>query len=300
MMKSARANGDRPDSGDESGEMVPDSNSPGMRETNTRARKQTAFFAAEQSGTMKFLDIRRSPPVPKDRPKTSRTETPAMDHDTNMSPECSDIDGSLSPPWNSFPAALSADIPSEVPLRESWELAAIYNFFSSFGVYVDVDADGLDLAELESDLCRPDASSSALLANLHLPLLKSAMKGLRIAKQPLSSENWAIGLAKYFSAPLLVTSLSRDPPISLPRPFPRHTPAWRRPPAGHSFLLSSQSVTSTLHRAAPPAPALPRIFPPDPTIPPSRHPVMDPPPAPPLPPPPPLSDRPDRLLVEGW
>ena len=174
-----------------------------MRESNTRARKQTAFFAAEQSGILRISsEIRRTPPVKKEQPKNPRPDTNDLDLDKYKSPECSDVDAPLSPPWNSFPAALSADIPSEVPLRESWELAAIYNFFSSFGANVDVDPEGLDLAELESDLCRPDASSSALLANLHLPLLRSAMKGLRIAKQPLGPDNWAIGLSKYVPTPI--------------------------------------------------------------------------------------------------
>jgi hypothetical protein len=134
--------------------------------------------------------------VKKERAKAPRNDSTLKGYDSNVSPECSDADRPLSPPWDTCTNLGDSDPSSEFPLRNSWELAAIYHFFVAFGASVDVDADGFDLAELEFDLCRPDASASALLANLHLPLLKSAMKGIRIAKQPLSAENWSIGLSK--------------------------------------------------------------------------------------------------------
>ena len=190
----ASANGDRRDSTDDGREGGQDAAM--FRESNPRARRQTSFFSAEQSGAGQPIESRRTPPVKKERVKTPRNDSNAKEYDNNVSPECSDIDRPLSPPWETCTNVGESDLASEFPLRNSWELAAIYHFFVAFGASVDVDADGFDLAELEYDLCRPDASTSALLANLHLPLLKSTMKGIRIAKQPLSPENWSIGLSK--------------------------------------------------------------------------------------------------------
>ena len=52
---------------------------------------------------------------------------------------------------------------------------------------------GLDLLELETELCRADAVHSELLANLHIPLLRGLAK-----RQPaaITSETWPIHLAK--------------------------------------------------------------------------------------------------------
>jgi hypothetical protein len=80
----------------------------------------------------------------------------------------------------------------ERPLRSCWELASIMQFITIYKQHLKIVRD-IDMKELEAELCSPHATTSALLASLHIALLK----GTQLSRTPLAEDTWDMWLAKW-------------------------------------------------------------------------------------------------------
>ena len=81
---------------------------------------------------------------------------------------------------------------AERPLKSCWELASIMQFIIIYKSHLKIVRD-IDMKELEAELCSPRASSSPLLATLHVALLK----GTQLSRTPLGDDTWDLWLAKW-------------------------------------------------------------------------------------------------------